>query len=151
MKCFVSIFLLLLISSCHLYDPLDDITVLDNQSHTPGLYYFETHSSTEKSANDFLKISLLSSHYFVLDEDDRRFLYAAIQHSLENMTTGKTSYWENRASQVYGYVTPIETFNAPSGLTCRQFKNEVVVRGDSLTSFGLACRGETPKWKAVKK
>ena len=151
MKRFVTIFLFVFISSCHLYDPVDDLTMLDDVTPPAHLYYFDTRSKTEKVEDQFLRISLPSAHFFVLKESDRKFLYAAIQHSLEKMALGKKSYWENRSTKVYGYVTPVETFNAPSGMTCRQFKNEIVAQGGRLLSAGLACRSDSPKWQAVEK
>ncbi|MDF1552761.1 MAG: RT0821/Lpp0805 family surface protein [Deferrisomatales bacterium] len=80
-----------------------------------------------------------------LDEADE--LRAA--HVLEKNKTGQTSTWENPDKGTQVAVTPIKTYQAPSGQYCREYQTEVAIGGQTEKAYGTACRQPDGQWKII--
>ncbi|MBI5017025.1 MAG: glycine zipper 2TM domain-containing protein [Deltaproteobacteria bacterium] len=81
-----------------------------------------------------------------LDEADE--LRAA--HVLEKNRTGQPSTWENPDKGTEVTVTPVKTYQAPSGQYCREYQTEVTVGGKVEQAYGTACRQPDGQWKIVR-
>lgn len=80
--------------------------------------------------------------------DDADELRAA--HVLEKNKTGQTSSWANPDKGTEVTVTPIKTYQAPSGEYCREYQTEITVGGKVQQAYGTACRQPDGQWKIVR-
>lgn len=72
-----------------------------------------------------------------------------IQTALENLSSGKTAYWQNPESGASGSVTPLKTWKTNEGVYCRSFQTSIrLASGRSTNRKGVACRSDAV-WKAV--
>lgn len=82
-----------------------------------------------------------------LDRADRIYMARTTQASLEHTRTGSTSTWTNPDTQHSGTVTPVRTYQEPSGTYCREFRQTVEVGGRQQEAYGTACRQPDGTWK----
>lgn len=85
-----------------------------------------------------------------LDRADQMALQQTTQNTLEALPTGQTSTWRNPDSGNYGSVTPVNTYQAPSGEFCREFQQTITVGGQTQQGYGRACRQPDGTWKIVQ-
>lgn len=84
-----------------------------------------------------------------LDQRDRQHMSQAAGYALDNSRTGTTTRWENPESGHQGSITPTETFRNQRGQTCRRFKQNVQVEGETYRGDGVACQQPDGSWKIV--
>jgi surface antigen len=70
-----------------------------------------------------------------------------VNRTLETQPTGQTSQWKNPDTGHRFEVTPVNTFQTPSGQYCREFVTQVEVGGKLEQAFGTACRMPDGSWK----
>lgn len=70
-----------------------------------------------------------------------------VNHTLETQPTGHTSEWKNPDSGYKYEVTPVNTYQKPSGQYCREFVTQVEVGGQTEQAYGTACRMPDGSWK----
>jgi len=82
-----------------------------------------------------------------LDQKDKEMAQQAAQHAFENSRTGESSAWQNPDSGNSGTITPIQTYQTPSGQYCREYEQDIVVGGQPQKSYGTACRQGDGSWQ----
>lgn len=85
-----------------------------------------------------------------LDNADLAAYNATSQKALENADPGQTLPWRNQQSGNYGYITPSNYYQTPSGQYCREYSQTIVVGGQKQEGFGKACRQPDGTWKIVE-
>lgn len=81
-----------------------------------------------------------------LDQNDRRLAQENYYRSMEYGRTGETNTWSNPDSGHRGSITPIRTYETPSG-PCREFKQTIYIDGQAQEGLGTACRQSDGTWK----
>ena len=84
-----------------------------------------------------------------LDRADRLFAKQAASHSLEHEASGEQTSWSNPDSGNHGTITPVRTYQEPSGQYCREYQQTVTVGGSTEQAYGTACRQPDGSWKVV--
>ena len=84
-----------------------------------------------------------------MDTTDRQEAARTQQTALETNRTGQASTWTNPDNGNTGTVTPIRTYQAPSGQNCREYRHDVRIGDKSETVIGTACRQADGTWKVV--
>ncbi len=84
-----------------------------------------------------------------LDRADRLYARRATSRSLEHTASGKQTSWSNPDSGHHGTVTPVRTYQKPSGQYCREYQQTVTVGGRTEQAYGTACRQPDGSWKVV--
>ena len=82
-----------------------------------------------------------------LDQRDRELAMQSANHAFENARSGETSTWRNPDSGNSGTVTPTRTYQAASGVYCREYQQEIIIGGEPHKSYGTACRQPDGSWK----
>lgn len=85
-----------------------------------------------------------------LDRADQQYMAQTTQRTLESAPSGQATTWSNPDSGHSGTVTPVRTYQAPSGQYCREFQQTVMVGGESQQAYGTACRQPDGSWKIVQ-
>ncbi|TAK49757.1 MAG: hypothetical protein EPO23_00550 [Xanthobacteraceae bacterium] len=80
-----------------------------------------------------------------LDDDDRRFAYAAQIDALENGPSGAAVPWRNPDSGRYGNIVPGPAYDA-RGSKCRSYIHTVYIDGRPQIARGTACRNPDGSW-----
>ena len=74
----------------------------------------------------------------------------AVQTALETALSGQSvKLADNQLGSVVS-VTPVRTYLSASKHWCREFVEEVILDGERVKRFGLACREKTGGWKRVE-
>jgi len=81
-----------------------------------------------------------------LDQNDRKLAQENYYKSMEYGATGTTSTWRNPDSGHHGEITPMRTWETPSG-PCREFKQTIYIDGQAQEGVGTACRQADGSWK----
>src|SRR5882724_3151299 len=76
----------------------------------------------------------------VLDERDRRLAAQATHRALETTPSGKSVPWNNPDTGHAGTVTPVHTYQTPSGAYCREYETTITINDRPERSYGRACR-----------
>ena len=84
-----------------------------------------------------------------MDATDRQEAARVQNAALETNRTGQASTWSNPDTGNTGTVTPIRTYQAPSGQNCREYRHDVRIGDKSETVIGTACRQTDGTWKVV--
>ena len=84
-----------------------------------------------------------------LDRTDRLYARRATSDSLEHKASGKQTSWSNPDSGHHGTITPVRTYQEPSGQYCREYQQTVTVGGNTEQAYGTACRQPDGSWKVV--
>jgi surface antigen len=84
-----------------------------------------------------------------LDDQDRRTAALTTQRALESAPSGQTTAWQNPDTGHAGTVTPIRTYQQPSGQYCREFEQTVTIDGKRQQGYGTACRQPDGSWRIV--
>ena len=84
-----------------------------------------------------------------LDRADRMYARRAVAHGLEHKASGHRTKWSNPDSGNHGSVTPVRTYQKPSGQYCREYQQTVSVGGRTERAYGTACRQPDGSWKIV--
>jgi len=81
-----------------------------------------------------------------LDQNDRKIAQENYYRSLEYGQTGQTNTWRNPDTGHSGSITPLRTWETPSG-PCREFKQTIYVDGQAQEAIGTACRQNDGTWR----
>jgi surface antigen len=84
-----------------------------------------------------------------MDTTDRQEAARTQNVALESNRTGQASTWSNPDSGNAGTITPIRTYQAPSGQNCREYRHDVRIGDRNETVIGTACRQTDGTWKVV--
>lgn len=84
----------------------------------------------------------------MLDENDRRYAYAAQNRALEYGRSGAPVRWNNPDSGRYGQFVPTQAYTV-NNLTCRDYTHTIYIDGQPQTARGRACRQSDGTWKPV--
>ena len=74
----------------------------------------------------------------------------AVQHALENALSGVAVAVSDDAVGSTVSITPIRTYKSESEHWCREFVERVMINGEQVTRFGLACREQDGDWHRVQ-
>jgi surface antigen len=69
-----------------------------------------------------------------------------MQSTLERAPDGSTRSWANEQTGHRGSLTPTRTYISDSGSFCREYREELVVGGQSGRFYHAACRDENARW-----
>ena len=84
--------------------------------------------------------------YQRLAESDVNLASRLIQTTLESMPDGATQRWANQQTGNSGEITPLRTYASESGQFCRDYREELVIAGDSGRFCHTACRDDSARW-----
>jgi surface antigen len=84
-----------------------------------------------------------------LDRADQLYASKASYEALEYAPSGDPVGWSNPDSGHYGSVTPIRTWQEPSGAYCREFQQQAAIGGEIQAVYGSACRQPDGQWQLV--
>lgn len=87
----------------------------------------------------------------LLDDRDKRLAAEASQNALETAPSGRSVTWRNPDNEHSGAVTPVKTYQTPSGTYCREYEQIVTVDGKREKVYGTACRQPDGSWRNVNK
>lgn len=82
-----------------------------------------------------------------LDARDKRMAAEAAQRAFESTQTGQTSVWRNPDTGNSGSITPTRTYQIAQGQYCREYRQTIVVGGESHQAYGTACRQPDGTWQ----
>lgn len=82
-----------------------------------------------------------------LDQRDRELQQQATMRALETTPSGNSVPWRNPNTGNSGSVTPVKTYQEPSGQYCREYQQVITVGGEKETAHGTACRMPDGSWK----
>jgi surface antigen len=85
-----------------------------------------------------------------LDRADQIAMQQNAQYALEYTPTRQSTSWRNPDSGNYGSITPIETYQAPSGQYCREYLQTVIIGGQQQQAYGTACRQPDGSWQITR-
>lgn len=74
----------------------------------------------------------------------------AVQTALETALSGQSVKLADSQLGSVVSVTPVRTYKSASQHWCREFVEEVILDGERVKRFGLACREKTGDWKRVE-
>ena len=83
----------------------------------------------------------------VLDQRSQQLQAQTVGRALESTPAGTTSTWVNPDNGNRGSVTPVRTFQNPSGAYCREFQQSVVAGGQTQDAVSTACRQPDGSWR----
>jgi surface antigen len=83
-----------------------------------------------------------------MDDDDKRFAYAAQMQALESGRSGTAVPWRNPDSGRYGSVVSGQAYQA-NGMQCRPYTHTIYIDGMPQVARGSACRNPDGTWTAV--
>ena len=84
-----------------------------------------------------------------MDTVDKQKAASTQQQALEYNRTGVASTWSNPDNGHTGTITPIRTYQAPTGQNCREYRHDVMIGDKSEQVVGTACRQADGTWKVV--
>ena len=74
----------------------------------------------------------------------------AVQTALETALSGNAVQLADAKLSGTVSITPIRTYRSETEHWCREFVEEVVIEGEKVTRFGLACREADGEWRRVQ-
>lgn len=80
-------------------------------------------------------------------EQDNIAMGQTLNQALEVNLSGDPMTWSNTDSGQSVSFTPVNTYQDKTGRFCREYRKDIVVGGQTSSTFGLACRSDTGKWE----
>ena len=80
--------------------------------------------------------------YKALTEQDEWLLAKLLQRTLDHAPDGATRRWINDESGHSGAITPVRSYIASTGQYCRDYREDLLVNGESRNFLYSACRDE---------
>lgn len=74
----------------------------------------------------------------------------AVQDALETVMSGKAFSLADKDLSGVVSITPTRTYRSETKHWCREFVEKVVIDGEEVTRFGLACRENSGEWRRVQ-
>lgn len=87
--------------------------------------------------------------YGRMSESDVTLAARLVQTALENAPDGATRSWSNDTTGNRGTITPVRTYLSGGGLYCREYREELVVEGESGRFRHTACRDTDARWRWI--
>jgi surface antigen len=84
--------------------------------------------------------------YQRLAESDVNLASRLMQATLESAPDGATRQWTNQQTGNSGEITPLRTYASEDGHFCRDYREELVIAGDSGRFYHTACRDDSDRW-----
>ena len=84
--------------------------------------------------------------YQKLAESDVNLASRLMQTTLESVPDGATRHWANLESGNSGEITPLRTYASEDGQFCRDFREQLVIGGESGRFYHTACRDDSARW-----
>jgi surface antigen len=84
-----------------------------------------------------------------MDAADKQQQAQAAQKAFETTPSGQSVAWRNPDTGNNGMVTPLRTYQAPSGQYCREYQQTITVGGEKQQAYGTTCRQPDGSWKIV--
>jgi surface antigen len=84
-----------------------------------------------------------------MDAADKKQQAQAAQKAFETTPSGQSVPWRNPDSGHSGTVTPIRTYQAPSGQYCREYQQTIMIGGEKHQAYGTTCRQPDGSWKIM--
>jgi surface antigen len=85
-----------------------------------------------------------------LDRADRRHAEEAARNGLEKSPVGHTTPWSNPDTGHAGTFTPTNTYHSADDLRCRDYEQDVTVKGQTRSAYGTACQAVDGAWRVVE-
>lgn len=83
-----------------------------------------------------------ADRYAALTENDVALAGMLLQRTLDHAPDGTTRRWTNDESGHSGAITPVRSYIAATGQFCRDYREDILVGGESLKFHYSACRDE---------
>ena len=80
-------------------------------------------------------------------EQDNVSMDKTLNQALEVNLSGAPMTWSNPDSGQTASFTPVNTYQDKTGRFCREYRKDLVVNGETSSTFGLACRSDKGKWE----
>ena len=80
-------------------------------------------------------------------EQDNASMDKTLNQALEVNLSGAPMTWSNPGSGQTASFTPVNTYQDKTGRLCREYRKDLVVNGETSSTFGLACRSDKGKWE----
>ena len=80
--------------------------------------------------------------YASLTENDVALAAMLLQRTLDHAPDGTTRRWTNDESGHSGAITPVRSYIADTGQYCRDYREDLVINGESRNFHYSACRDE---------
>ena len=74
---------------------------------------------------------------------------AALQYSLESLSSSERQSWRNRRSGNSGEITPLRTYKSVAGYYCREYQELIRIGTQQQVYFDTACRSEDGTWYPI--
>ncbi len=84
-----------------------------------------------------------------LSASDRVYAEDAANKSLETALAGQPSNWSNPETGNAGTFTPTNTYRSYNNLFCRDYVQDVTVKGQSNNNSGTACQTTGGSWRVA--
>jgi surface antigen len=84
-----------------------------------------------------------------MDAADKKQQAQAAQRAFETTPSGHSVPWRNPDSGHSGTVTPLRTYQAPSGQYCREYQQTIMIGGEKHQAYGTTCRQPDGSWKIM--
>ena len=86
--------------------------------------------------------TLQDDPYRDLTEQDVSLVARLLQRTLDHAPDGTTRRWTNDQSGHSGAITPVRSYIASTGQYCRDYREDLLVNGESRNYLYSACRDE---------
>ncbi len=80
-------------------------------------------------------------------EQDSLAMDKTLNQALEVNLSGAPMTWSNPGSGQTASFTPVKTYQDKTGRFCREYRKDLVVGGETSSTFGLACRSDKGVWE----
>ena len=80
-------------------------------------------------------------------EQDNLAMGKTLNQALEVNLSGAPMTWSNPDSGQTASFTPVNTYQDKTGRFCREYRKDLVVGGETSSTFGLACRSDKGVWE----
>ncbi|MCK5166710.1 MAG: hypothetical protein KAQ66_05300 [Rhodospirillaceae bacterium] len=80
-------------------------------------------------------------------EQDNVSMGKTLNQALEVNLSGAPMTWSSPDSGQSASFTPVNTYQDKTGRFCREYRKDIVVNGETSSTFGLACRSDKGKWE----
>ena len=84
-----------------------------------------------------------------LSVSDRVYAEDAANKSLATALAGQPSNWSNPETGHVGTFTPTNTYRSYNNLFCRDYVQDVTVKGQSNNNYGTACQTAGGSWRVA--
>lgn len=84
-----------------------------------------------------------------MSEQDLVLADESVQKALQTRLSGKSITWRNPATGHRGTVTPVRSYKTKNGYFCREYRETVIISGQTRQYRDTACRDRDGIWKPL--